>query len=121
MLKLAQERNEVRVVDNEVLTPTHTVDLAKQIVKLTMTKHFGLYHATSQGRCSWYEFAEKIFQFTDTKIKLSKADPSEFQAKTPRPNYSVLENYQLKKLNLDYMPHWKVALKRYLEVRKMIP
>ena len=86
-----------------------------------MTKHFGLYHATSQGRCSWQDFSTKFFQISDTKIKLSKADPFEFQAKTPRPNYSVLENYQLQKLNLDYMPHWKVALKRYLEVRKMAP
>ena len=118
MLKLAKEKKEIRVVDNEVLTPTNTVDLAKQIVKLTKTRHFGLYHATSQGQCSWYEFAKNIFHFTDTKIKLSKADPFEFKAKTNRPNYSVLENYHLQSLNLDCMPHWEVALKNYLQIRK---
>jgi dTDP-4-dehydrorhamnose reductase len=120
MLKLAKERNEIRVVDNEVLTPTYTISLAKQIVNLTMTKYFGLYHATSQGHCSWYEFAKKIFQITGTKIKLYKADSSEFSAKTPRPSYSVLDNHCLQSLNLDCMPHWEVSLKQYLDFRKDI-
>ena len=117
MLKLSLERNEIRVVDNEVLTPTYTVNLAKQIIKLVMTKHFGLYHATSQGQCSWYEFANKIFQITGTKIKLSKADAHEFPTKTPRPRYSVLKNHHLQNLSIDCMPDWEFALKEYLEVR----
>ena len=117
MLKLSKEKKEVRVVNNEILTPTNTVDLAKQIVKLSLTSHFGLYHATSQGQCSWYEFAKKIFHLTDTKVKLSIADPLEFKAKTPRPIYSVLENYRLQSLNLDFMPHWEDSLKKYLQIR----
>ena len=119
MLKLAREKSEVRVVDNEVLTPTYTVSLAKQIVKLTSTKHFGLFHATSQGQCSWYEFAEKIFQITKTKIKLSKADPSEFPAKTTRPNYSVLQNHNLQTLNMDLMPSWEDALHEYIDIKNV--
>ena len=65
-------------------------------------------------------FAQKIFQITDSKIKLSKADPFEFPAKTPRPNYSVLENHHLQRLNLDCTPSWEVALEQYLEVRNGI-
>ena len=117
MLKLAREKSEVRVVDNEILTPTYTVSLAKQIVKLTLSKHFGLFHATSKGQCSWYEFAERIFQITNTKIKLSKADPSEFPAKTTRPRYSVLQNHNLQTLNMDIMPSWEDALQEYIDIR----
>jgi len=120
IFKLAKEQDEIRVVDNEVLTPTYTVNLAKQILNLTMTKKFGLYHATSQGKCSWYEFAKKVLQISETKIKLSKADPSEFPAKTARPTYSVLRNYNLQNLNMDCMPDWEVALKEYLNVRDYI-
>ena len=111
ILKLSKEKKEIRVVNNEILTPTNTVDLAKQIVKLSLTSNYGLYHATSQGQCSWYEFAKKIFHLTDTKVKLSIADPVEFKAKTKRPTYSVLENFRLQSLNLDFMPHWEDSLK----------
>lgn len=117
IFKLANEQDEIRVVDNEVLTPTYTVSLAKQILNLTMTKKFGIYHATSQGQCSWYEFAKKVLQISGTKVKLSKADPSEFPAKTKRPTYSVLRNYNLQNLNMDCMPDWEIALKEYLSLR----
>ena len=120
MLKLSKEKKEIRVVNNEILTPTNTVDLAKQIVKLSLTSHFGLYHATSQGECSWYEFAKKIFNFTDTKVILTIADPLEFKGKTTRPTYSVLENFRLQSLDLDLMPHWEDSLKKYLKIRKYI-
>ena len=117
MLKLSKEKKEIRVVDNEILTPTNTLDLAKQIVKLSLTSHFGLYHVTSQGQCSWYEFAKKIFHESNTKVKLSIADPLEFKGKTARPIYSVLENYRLQSLGLDFMPHWEDSLSKYLQIR----
>jgi dTDP-4-dehydrorhamnose reductase len=115
MLKLAKERDEVRVVDDEVLTPTYTLHIAKQIVKLLESKDYSLYHATAQGSCSWYEFAAKIFELTDTDIKLNIAAPGEFPMKVPRPKYSVLENKGLKDIGLDTMPHWQDGLKEYLE------
>ena len=117
MLKLSKEKKEIRVVDNEILTPTNTLDLANQIVKLSLTNNFGLFHATSQGQCSWYEFAKKIFYLTNTKVKLSIADPLEFKGKTARPLYSVLENYRLQSLELDFMPHWEDSLRKYLQIR----
>jgi dTDP-4-dehydrorhamnose reductase len=115
MLKLSKERDEVRVVDDEVLTPTFTEDIAKQLVSMREMKEYGLYHATAQGSCSWYRFAAKIFELSGVKIKLSVAGPNEFPMKVPRPKYSVLENSRLKALNLDVMPAWEDGLRRYLQ------
>ena len=115
MLKLAMERDEVRVVDDEVLTPTFTEDIAKQIVSISDVHEYGLYHVTAQGSCSWHKFAAKIFELSRAEVKLSVADPSEFPSKVPRPKYSVLENGRLKSVNLDIMPHWEDGLRRYLE------
>jgi dTDP-4-dehydrorhamnose reductase len=116
MLKLARERDEVRVVDDEILAPTYTADVAKQVLALVGCENYGLYHATAQGSCSWYEFAARIFELTGTKVNLQVASPGEFPAKVPRPKYSVLENRNLKSLGLDIMPHWEAGLKNYLRM-----
>ena len=113
MLKLAQERDEVRVVNNEVLSPTYTLDIARQLETLTRTEEYGLYHMASQGSCSWYEFAANIFDLNKTKIKLSVADPEEFPSKVPRPKYSVLDNEKLTYHGLDIMPDWQKSLQNY--------
>lgn len=115
MLKLAKERDEVRVVDDEILTPTYTEDIANQIIRLAECTDYGLYHVTAQESCSWYEFAGKIFELTNTSVRLSAADPGEFPVKVPRPKYSVLENKALQSIKLDMMPHWTAGLQRYLE------
>ena len=115
MLKLAEQHNEIRVVDDEILTPTYTLDIANQIVRLMDSDAYGLYHVTAQGHCSWYQFAAKIFEFAGTKIKLNVAGPGEFPSKVPRPKYSVLENRGLQNLSLDIMPPWEIGLKRYLD------
>jgi len=114
MLKLAGERDELRVVDDEVVSPTSTTELAKQIAELIRGDHYGLYHATAEGSCSWYEFARTIFEITNTKVNLNIADPNEFPAKVPRPKYSVLENQGLKKLGLNSFASWQEGLTRYL-------
>jgi dTDP-4-dehydrorhamnose reductase len=113
MLKLAKERSEIRVVDDEILAPTFTEDIARQIVAMLDCNRYGIYHAAAHGQCSWHAFAAKIFEFSDSKVKLSVAEPSEFPAKVPRPKYSVLENARLKALGLDLMPDWEDGLQRY--------
>lgn len=117
MLKLARERGEVRVVDSEFVSPTSTAELARQLVRLGGSNHYGLYHATAEGSCSWYEFAREIFAMTDTKVKLNAAGPNEFPAKVPRPKYSVLENRALKSHNLNAFKPWQDGLQKYLEQR----
>ena len=66
MLKLARERGEVGVVTDEVVSPTYAADLARQMVELTSTESYGVFHVTNQGACSWYEFAAEIFDQTGT-------------------------------------------------------
>lgn len=119
MMKLSQERPEVRVVDDEILTPTFTEDIAAQIVKLahTGTAEYGLYHCTAEGWCSWYEFAKEIFALAKSKVILNKATPGEFAVKVNRPKYSVLENGFLKEQHLNIMPPWQDGLKRYLKIK----
>jgi len=114
MLKLARERGEVKVVDSEVVSPTSTAELALQIVRLSRSDSFGLYHATAEGSCSWYEFAREIFALTGTPVRLKVASPDEFPAKVPRPKYSVLENAALKSRGLNVFKPWQDALRTYL-------
>ncbi len=114
MLKLSRERDEVRVVNDEFVTPTPTVEVARQLVVLSRTSDYGLYHATSEGGCSWYEFAQAIFQLSGARVKLEPARPGEFPAKVARPKYSVLENAALKRSTRNIFDHWKKGLERYL-------
>ncbi len=118
MLKLSKERKELRVVDDEFVSPTPTAQLARQLVVLSRSSDYGLYHATSEGSCSWFEFAAAIFELTNTHIRLEPARPGEFPAKVPRPKYSVLENQALKSKSLNLFTHWKQGLESYLARRE---
>jgi dTDP-4-dehydrorhamnose reductase len=114
MLKLGKERDEVRVVDDEIVSPTSTEELAKQIALLVRTERYGLYHATAEGSCSWYEFARTIFEMAGMSTKLKIAGANEFPMKVPRPKYSVLENARLKNEGLNSLQSWKEGLQVYL-------
>ncbi|MFZ3367161.1 MAG: dTDP-4-dehydrorhamnose reductase [Candidatus Sulfotelmatobacter sp.] len=119
MLRLARERGRVRVVDNEFTSPTATADLARQIAALSRYEVFGLYHATAEDSCSWYEFAREIFRVADVSVALEVASPNEFPAKVPRPAYSVLENRGLKAHNLNLFRPWQEGLHNYLSEKQL--
>lgn len=121
MLKLSKERNELRVVDDEFVTPTPTLQIAQQLAALSRSSDYGLYHATAEGSCSWFEFAAAIFALTNTKIRLEPARPGEFPVKVARPKYSVLENQALKRKSLNVFTHWKEGLENYLARRTQAP
>jgi dTDP-4-dehydrorhamnose reductase len=121
MLKLARERGRVRVVQDEFVTPTFTAELAEQIVSLSRSDCTGLFHATAEGSCSWFEFAREIFSLTGTKVSLETASANEFPAKVPRPKYSVLENRALKDAGLNQLRPWRDGLRRYLGVSQDAP
>lgn len=113
MLKKAKEGNTIKVVDDEVLTPTFTIHLAQQVKKLISTDYFGLYHATSNGACSWYEFAKKIFELAHADAALEKTSVIKFGSPVQRPAYSVLDNYHLRTRGLEVMKTWDGALADY--------
>jgi len=121
MLKLARERDEVRVVDSERVSPTSTKALARQIVVLSHSDSYGLYHATAEGSCSWFEFAREVFAMTDTRVNLKVASAHEFPAKVLRPSYSVLENGALKARGLNILKPWQEDLQEYLGVASPCP
>ena len=115
MLHLAAERGEVRVVTDERVSPTYTVPLAKQIRVIAGCAEPGLYHATCQGECSWYDFARAIFDETGTEVKLLPATQADFPSAVKRPDFSILANKRLEDQSLDVMPGWRDALREYLE------
>lgn len=114
MLHLARTRGRVRVVDSEFVSPTPTADLARQIVALARCDAYGLYHATAEGQCSWYEFAREIFSVAGVQATLEVASPGEFPAKVARPAYSVLANRGLTALGLNVFDFWQAGLRKYL-------
>lgn len=117
MFKAARERDEVRVVNDEILTPTFTADLAAQIRVLALDGPAGLFHATNQGCCSWFEFARAIFDLGGLTTPLVATTVKEFQSPVRRPFYSVLENAALAGVGLDRMRPWREALEDYMRRR----
>jgi dTDP-4-dehydrorhamnose reductase len=115
MIRLAKERKPIRVVTDQVLTPTYTRDLAEKIKELLQTGAYGLYHITNSGHCSWYEFAAKIFELLGLKPDFGPTTSVGFGAKARRPAYSVLAHERLKRLGLDDLRPWPEALEAYLK------
>lgn len=119
MLRLAREEKDIRVVNDQILTPTYTVDVALQIKRLLRIKSYGLYHVTSHGYCSWYEFAAEIFRQAGFSPNLTPTSTPTVGAKVIRPRYSVLENAALRKHGIDFMRPWQEALAAYLQERRL--
>ena len=115
MLRLAESNDKVRVVGDQVGSPTSTAELAKAIKHLIPTDNYGLFHGTCEGSCSWAEFAEEIFRLAGRDTKEEAITTEEFGAPAARPAYSILENYMLK-LTTDFQfADWKDALVEYMK------
>jgi dTDP-4-dehydrorhamnose reductase len=117
MIRLAEEGKDIKVVDDQILTPTSTKDVARKLHELIQTGKYGLYHMTNTGSCSWYEFACEIFKLTGLSPNVSPTTSEEFGAKARRPAYSVLDNKNLRAIGLEDMRNWKEALKNYIDER----
>jgi dTDP-4-dehydrorhamnose reductase len=117
MLEIGREKGAAKVVSDQVVSPTYTLDLAKKIAELVKTEHFGLYHITNKGECSWYGFAKKIFELMGLKVKLESVTSDVYKAPAHRPKYSVLAHKNLERLGIDDLPTWEQALKAYLQER----
>jgi dTDP-4-dehydrorhamnose reductase len=120
MCRLATERDQVKVVTDEVLTPTSTAALAQQIRIIAERGRSGLYHATCQGSCSWNEFAAAIFEETKAEVELLPATSEDFPSPVRRPGYSVLDNSELREQGLDVMPEWREDLRSYLRASAQV-
>jgi len=118
MTHLAATQPEVRVVNDQITTPTYARSLATQIKLAGEKAPPGIYHATCNGECSWYEFAREIFDVLKIKTPLLPVSTEDIPSTVQRPRYSVLQNKRLQDLRLDIMPHWKHALHEYLNTAK---
>ena len=117
MIGLARQGKPVRVVNDQVLTPTSTADVARAVRLLAGTDCYGLYHLTNAGQCSWHEFAQAIFEYADLRPELTAVTSAAFPTRAKRPNYSVLDNQRLRDAGFPDLPHWRDALRCYIEGR----
>jgi dTDP-4-dehydrorhamnose reductase len=118
MLRLAQQGKPLRVVADQVCTPSYTIDVATSAAALIQTKQHGLYHLTSAGSCSWYELARTIFEKAGVKANLSPTTTREYGSPARRPGYSVLANDGCSRAGVPLPRHWQEALLAYLEERQ---
>jgi dTDP-4-dehydrorhamnose reductase len=118
MLKLAENHDSISVVSDQVGSPTYTRDLANAINQLITKPAYGIYHVTNSDHCSWYEYAQEIFQNAGIDIELKPVSTEEFGSAAPRPLYSVLDNYNWKMEGFPPIRSYKDALKEYMELLK---
>lgn len=118
MIALARQGKPIRVVNDQVATPTSTRDVAAAVRQVVATDRYGLYHLTNAGQCSWYEFAAAIFESAGLRPDLTPVPSSEFPLRAQRPAYSVLDNHRLRSAGFTELPHWRDALSHYVRGRE---
>ena len=119
MLRLYREGQSIRVVTDEVLTPTSTVEISRQLEAMIEANCHGLYHVTAEGSCSWHEFARSIFEILEWPAEVQEARVADFPPTVKRPHYSVLENSRLKQAGINRMKDWKEALNEFLNTTEV--
>jgi dTDP-4-dehydrorhamnose reductase len=114
ILRLARGSEPLRVVNDQYGTPTWTIDVVRQLQHLLETETYGTYHATSQGSCSWYDFARAILEEAGIDAPIVPVATEEFPRPAPRPRNSVLDNYLLRLQGMDLMPPWRESLSEFM-------
>lgn len=115
MLRLSETNDKVRVVRDQVGSPTSAEELARAIAYLLPTENYGLFHGTCEGDCSWAEFAQEIFRLAGKSTVVDAITTEEYGAAAARPAYSILDNYMLK-LTTDFMfADWHEAIEKYIK------
>lgn len=114
MLRIAEEKKELDVVNDQVGSPTYSKDVAKLFVTMVKTNKYGVYHATNEGFCSWAEYAEEIFRIVGKDVRIKKITSEEYNSKAKRPKNSKLSKKSLTDNGFDLLPTWKDAVKKYI-------
>lgn len=118
MVRMGREGRTLRVVDDQVMSPTATADLAAKVLELLETQRYGLYHLTNGGWCSWHDFARTIFEMLNIAADLHPTDSQSYAAPAVRPAFSALENRAAVAAGLTPIRHWREGLEGYLEARQ---
>ncbi len=114
ILRLADERPELRVVNDQFCTPTYTFDVAQGIAALIRTQEFGTYHLTNHGATTWFEVAREAVKQSGRTTVVHPIPSSEYPTPAKRPAYSVLDCTKIQSVTGQIIPHWQDALNRYL-------
>lgn len=114
MLNLSKTHDTLTVVKDQFGSPTYTYDLARLLVDMVLTDKYGIYHATNEGICSWYEFACAIFKEAGIQMTVKPVTTAEYGAKATRPYNSRMSKEKLTENGFEKLPAWQDALKRYL-------
>ena len=121
ILQLASQKKELKVVNDQVGSPTYTRDLSEKIKELLPTKLYGIYHITNSGSCSWYEFAREILKLAGIRgVELKPITSEELDRPAPRPRFSVLENYCMRLALGNSMRNWQEALRDYIKMDRAL-
>lgn len=115
MLNLAKTHDKLTVVNDQIGSPTYTVDLAKLLCDMSLSDKYGIYHATNEGICSWYDFACEIFKQADIKINVKPVSSTAFPTKAIRPHNSRMSKKCLDEAGFNRLPTWQNALTKYLK------
>jgi dTDP-4-dehydrorhamnose reductase len=114
MIRVGRERGELRVVDDQIMSPTGTADVAKMILTALINQApAGIYHAVNSGQASWHEFAKRIIEQSNISATVEPIPASQYPVAAKRPANSVLDNTKLSNI-VGPIPHWTDALDRYL-------
>jgi len=117
LIRRAKQGAAVQVVNDQTCTPTSTMDLACAVNQLIHTDGYGLYHLTSAGECTWYEFAQAIFAAAELHPEVQPVPSSQFRLKARRPTYSVLDNRRFRDVGFADLRSWREALAEYIAGR----
>lgn len=115
MLRLGKEKQSLNIVNDQIGSPTYTYDLSRLVIDLIETDKFGIYHATNEGYCTWYEFTKEIFYLANINISLNPILSSEYPTRAKRPMNSMMSSSKLTQNGFTCLPNWKDAIKRYLK------
>lgn len=119
MLNAGRKNGSLKVVNDQRGNPTNANDLAHHILKLITTDEYGIYHCTGNGECTWFEFTQKIIEYSGINATVTPCSSSEFPTPTKRPSYSGLDNMMLRNTIGDEMRNWQDALKDYIKKVKL--
>ncbi|MFC0516254.1 dTDP-4-dehydrorhamnose reductase [Mucilaginibacter angelicae] len=112
MLKLGAERDELKIIADQVGTPTYAIDLAGAILDIITSgsENYGIYHYSNEGVTSWYDFAKGIFDVSGTKVNVFPIRTSEYPTKATRPAYSVMDKARIRNTFGLQIPYWRDSL-----------
>lgn len=115
MLNLGKTKDKLTVVCDQFGSPTYTYDLAKLLVDMIQTDKYGVYHATNEGFCNWYEFACEIFKQAGIQVEVKPVTSEQYPTRAKRPYNSRMSKEKLEEMGFDKLPVWQDALSRYLQ------